>query len=77
MELLVHNDIKVREMYQAFNRAHIEAIISEMHSKVDFKVNDAAQVNIAKVSAVSEIYALIDSDLQEAASTLPTTWFIS
>jgi starch-binding outer membrane protein, SusD/RagB family len=42
--------------------------------KVDFKVNDAAQVNIPKVANVSEIYALIDSDLQEAASSLPTTW---
>ena len=42
--------------------------------KVDFKVNDAAQVNIPKVANVSEIYALIDSDLQEAAGALPTTW---
>lgn len=42
--------------------------------KVDFKVNDAAQVNIPKVANVSELYALIDSDLQEAAGALPVKW---
>ena len=42
--------------------------------KVDFKVTDAAQVNIKKVDNVSELYTLIDSDLQEAATILPATW---
>lgn len=41
--------------------------------KIDFKVNDAAQVNKPK-AAVAEIFSLIDADLTEAAATLPTTW---
>jgi hypothetical protein len=42
--------------------------------KIDFKVNDAAQVNIPKVGSVDEIFALIDADLQEAAAVLPVSW---
>jgi len=42
--------------------------------KIDFKVTDAAQVNIAKVSSVNELFTLIDADLQEAASILPINW---
>jgi hypothetical protein len=41
--------------------------------KIDFKVNVSAQANIKK-SPVSEIFALIDADLQEAAAALPATW---
>ncbi len=41
--------------------------------KIDFKITDAAQANIAK-SPVSDIYALIDADLQEAVTNLPLTW---
>jgi hypothetical protein len=41
--------------------------------KIDFKVNNTAQANIAK-SPSSEIFTLIDSDLQEAAATLPASW---
>ena len=41
--------------------------------KVDFKITDAAQVNIAK-SPVPQLYALIDADLAEAAATLPVNW---
>lgn len=41
--------------------------------KIDFKVTNQAQANIAK-STVNEIYALIDADLQEAAAQLPLTW---
>ncbi len=41
--------------------------------KVDFKVNNAAQVNIAK-SPVSELFALIDADLNEAVANLPVNW---
>lgn len=41
--------------------------------KIDFKVNETSEANIAK-SPVSEIFELIDSDLQEAASTLPLVW---
>ena len=41
--------------------------------KIDFKVTDAAQVNIPK-STEAEIFTLIDSDLAEAASVLPTSW---
>lgn len=41
--------------------------------KIDFKINDAAEANIAK-SSVSEIYALIDSDLTAAEQNLPITW---
>ncbi len=41
--------------------------------KVDFKVTDAAQVNIPK-STEAEIFTLIDADLAEAASILPVSW---
>lgn len=41
--------------------------------KIDFRVYNAAQANIAK-SPVSAIYALIDADLQFAAANLPTVW---
>ena len=42
--------------------------------KIDFKVNDAAQVNIPKVASVNEIFTLIDADLAEAAANLPISW---
>lgn len=41
--------------------------------KIDFKINDAAQVNRPK-AAVNELFALIDADLQEAAAILPISW---
>ena len=41
--------------------------------KIDFKVTDQAQANVPK-STVPEIYALIDADLQEAATVLPPSW---
>ncbi len=41
--------------------------------KIDFKINDAAQVNKPKTSA-TDLFTLIDADLQEAASTLPASW---
>lgn len=41
--------------------------------KVDFKITDAAQVNVPK-STEAEIFALIDADLQEAAAILPVSW---
>jgi hypothetical protein len=41
--------------------------------KIDFKITNAAQANIAK-SPVADIYALIDADLQAAVSTLPLQW---
>ena len=40
---------------------------------IDFKINDAAEANIPK-SPVSEIYKLIDNDLKDAETYLPTTW---
>jgi hypothetical protein len=42
--------------------------------KVDFKINDPAQVNIPKVGSVDELFALIDADLQDAATILPESW---
>jgi hypothetical protein len=41
--------------------------------KIDFRVYNAAQANIAKSSATA-IYALIDADLQYAAANLPLAW---
>ena len=41
--------------------------------KIDFRLYDPAQANIAK-SPVSAIYALIDADLQYAAANLPIVW---
>jgi uncharacterized protein len=36
MEVLVHNDLKVKSFYEAFNNGDIEAIISELHPKVEW-----------------------------------------
>lgn len=41
--------------------------------KIDFRIYNAAQANIAK-SPASAIYALIDGDLQYAAANLPADW---
>jgi hypothetical protein len=41
--------------------------------KIDFRIYEASQANVAK-SSVADIYALIDADLQFAASTLPVSW---
>ncbi len=41
--------------------------------KIDFRIYNAAQANIAK-SPASTIYTLIDADLQFAAANLPTVW---
>lgn len=41
--------------------------------KIDFKINDAADVNKPKATE-DVIFALIDADLQEAATTLPLSW---
>jgi starch-binding outer membrane protein, SusD/RagB family len=41
--------------------------------KIDFRLYNAAQANIAK-SPASAIYALIDADLQYASTYLPVTW---
>jgi starch-binding outer membrane protein, SusD/RagB family len=41
--------------------------------KIDFRVYNAGQANIAK-SPIANIYALIESDLQYAATNLPVTW---
>jgi starch-binding outer membrane protein, SusD/RagB family len=41
--------------------------------KIDFRLYDPAQANIAK-SPASAIYALIDADLQYAAANLPVVW---
>ncbi|HVE60606.1 MAG TPA: RagB/SusD family nutrient uptake outer membrane protein, partial [Chitinophagaceae bacterium] len=57
---------------RAFSYWHLVRSFGQV-PKIDFKINDAAQVNKPKAS-VNEIFALIDADLQEAASVLPTTW---
>lgn len=41
--------------------------------KIDFRIYNAAQANIAK-SPAAQIYALIDGDLQFAANNLPLLW---
>ncbi|MBD8348018.1 RagB/SusD family nutrient uptake outer membrane protein [Dysgonomonas sp. HGC4] len=41
--------------------------------KIDFRVTDPAQANIAK-SPAADIYALIDADLEVAVKYLPTHW---
>ncbi len=41
--------------------------------KIDFKITDAAQVNRPK-APVSELFSLIDADLQEASAVLPVSW---
>ena len=57
---------------RAFSYFHLVRSFGQV-PKIDFKIIDAAQVNKPKAS-VNEIFALIDADLQEAASVLPTTW---
>ena len=41
--------------------------------KIDFRIYNAAQANVAK-SPAAAIYALIDADLQYAATHLPLVW---
>lgn len=41
---------------------------------IDFRIYAASQANIAKAATVEEVYALIDADLQFAATTLPAEW---
>lgn len=41
--------------------------------KIDFKIKDATQANIAK-SSTAAIFNLIDADLQEASALLPISW---
>lgn len=41
--------------------------------KIDFKVYDVAQANKPRATA-AEIYTFIESDLKEAAATLPLSW---
>jgi hypothetical protein len=43
--------------------------------KIDFRVYQASQANIAK-STTAQIYALIDEDLQFAATNLPVNWVV-
>lgn len=43
---------------------------------VTFKINDAAEANIAKTTA-DKIYVQIDNDLKTAEETLPETWDLS
>ncbi|HLF47086.1 MAG TPA: nuclear transport factor 2 family protein [Chitinophagaceae bacterium] len=38
MEVLVHNDLKVKNIYEAFSNGDIEAIISELHPQVNWSV---------------------------------------
>lgn len=38
MEVLVHNDLKVRELYESFSRGEIDDIISQLHPQVNWTV---------------------------------------
>lgn len=42
--------------------------------KIDFKIIDASEANIAKSPPAAEIYELIDEDLTYAEKYLPQTW---
>jgi len=42
--------------------------------KIDFRVFNDADANIAKVGDVGQIYTLIDADLADAAANLPVSW---
>jgi starch-binding outer membrane protein, SusD/RagB family len=58
---------------RAFSYFHLARTFGRV-PKIDFKVYDAAQVNIPKVASVNELFTLIDADLQEAANVLPVSW---
>lgn len=58
---------------RAFSNFHLVRTFGRV-PKIDFKITDAAQVNVKKVDDVNELYTLIDADLQEAATILPATW---
>jgi hypothetical protein len=58
--------------FRAFSYFELVRTYGEV-PKIDFQVTDPAQAQIAK-SSVSDIFALIDADLQFAEQHLPLTW---
>ncbi len=70
----VESDANVAEarFFRAFSYFDMVRTYGDV-PKIDFRVYNAAQANIAK-SPASVIYSLIDADLQFAAANLPTVW---
>ena len=65
-------NIAEARFFRAFSYFDLVRTYGEV-PKIDFRLYDPAQANVAK-SSVSVIYALIDADLQYAASNLPAAW---
>ena len=65
-------NIAEARFFRAFSYFDLVRSFGEV-PKIDFRLYNPAQANVAK-SPVSAIYALIDADLQYAATNLPTQW---
>lgn len=70
----LESDVNIAEarFFRAFSYFDMVRTFGDV-PKIDFRIYNAAQANIAK-SPASAIYALIDADLQFASANLPTVW---
>lgn len=70
----LESEVNIAEarFFRAFSYFDMVRTFGEV-PKIDFRIYNAAQANIAK-SSTSAIYALIDADLQYAAAHLPLVW---
>jgi hypothetical protein len=70
----VESEVNIAEarFFRAFSYFDMVRTYGEV-PKIDFRVYNASQANIAK-SSIATIYGLIDADLQFAAANLPTVW---
>ena len=70
----VESEVNIAEarFFRAFSYFDMVRTFGDV-PKIDFRIYNAAQANIAK-SPASAIYALIDEDLQYAATHLPLVW---
>jgi hypothetical protein len=70
----VESEVNIAEarFFRAFSYFDMVRTYGEV-PKIDFRVYNASQANIAK-SSIATIYGLIDADLQFAAVHLPTVW---
>jgi hypothetical protein len=70
----VESEVNIAEarFFRAFSYFDLVRTFGDV-PKIDFRIYNAAQANIAK-STAAQIYALIDADLQFAAAHLPLVW---
>ncbi|TMI71411.1 MAG: RagB/SusD family nutrient uptake outer membrane protein [Bacteroidetes bacterium] len=70
----VESEVNIAEarFFRAFSYFDMVRTFGDV-PKIDFRIYNAAQANIAK-SPAAQIYALIDADLQYASANLPLVW---